>query len=802
MAGPFADLRVLDIAEGIGGPMAAWLFAELGADVLKVEPLQGDRLRGSPAFHVLNRSKRGVAIDLTASAGQARLAPLLRAADVAVVGGAPSSYATRGLDAERLRTLNDQLIVVQVPSYGSRGPLQDLPEDETLLAALSGLLSLQWSYRPGPVALTIPVAGYAHGLMTANAIAAALLAREAVGVGQVVECSGLGGAYAFESGSFVFGEEVSIIATSGDPKGRVPPYGLYQAADGRWLFIACLTEAFWVKLALALGLDDLLADPALQDGPLAMGDPAVAPRVRARLEAAFRSKPRDAWLQLLDAADVPCGPVQSRQDFMAEPQVRHMDMVATVEDPELGPTRQMGVPLTLSATPGAIRSGAPPLDPTAAPPAWEQRPPRRRQGSRRSPLEGTVVLDLATFIAGSYAPMMLADLGATVIKIEPHSGDPFRQFGLGFQGWNRGKRSLALDLKSEQGRQTLYRLVQQADVVVENYRAGVAERLQIDYDTLSSINPRLVMVSVTANGPTGPLRHQPGYDPILQARSGAAQQQGGGEHAEPVYFQIATADYCSAAVAACGAMAALYARGPTGRGQRVETSLLQNAMTAQAGQFIFYEGRPPDPPGGPDLLGWSAINRAYPCRGDGWIFIHLTHDRHWQALATRLKQHDWLTRWDFAAARSQPVEGALAARIAAEMRVWERDRLLDRLVAAGLPCAPCLSLEEIFTHPHIAANELAWQTVHLDFGPVRQTGAFARFSETPMHLQRPAPTIGQDSEAVLSEFGFTGGEISALIAAGAVTQANPDHPALGAESSTHASPSTSVRQRARRQPED
>ena len=771
MPGPYDGLRVVEISEGVGGPMAAMLLADLGAAVVKVEPPQGDRLRKTPAFHVLNRSKRGVVRNLQNPADRARLEPLLSRADIVIQGGLPDQYDPIGLGADALLRANPRLIVLQVPYYGSAGPLRETPEDETLLAAMSGMLQQQWAYADQPIALTIPLAGYAHAIMAANAVAAALVEREASGRGQVVECSGLGGAYAFQSGSFVFGDQTSLMSGLRDPKGVSPGYSLYEAAGGEWFFVGCLTPAFWTKLLLILDLPELLADPELQDGPLAMTDPGISARVRAHLAPVFASQSREHWMQVLAEADVPRGPVQTRLEFMAEPQVRHMNMAVTVEDPELGPTRQMGVPLSFSATPGAVQGPAPQLDALAPLPDWPAQPATVSTSATRSraPLVGTVVLDLATFIAGAYAPMVLADLGADVIKVEPHTGDPFRQFGYGFQGWNRGKRSLSLDLKSDVGRETFYQLVKRADVVVDNFRVGVLERLGLSYQALHAINPRIVMVSVTANGRSGPLAPLPGYDPILQARSGAMRAQGGDGH-EPVYYQVAISDYAAATMAAFGAMSALYVRARTGEGQYVNTSLLQNAMTVQAGQFLDAAGQPSDPPGGPDLIGWQALNRSYRCAGDGWFYLVVRNDQEWAGFARALGRQDWLERWDGSAARAEAVGSRLSDEIAATVRELDRDELVAGLVRARVPAAPCLVASEALTHPHAVANALDWRTEHPVWGRVHQTGAFARFQATPAHLQRPSPETGQHSREVLQQLGFDSPTIDGLIDDGVVVQ--------------------------------
>src|SRR5947208_7686506 len=194
------------------------------------------------------------------------------------------------------------------------------------------------------------------------------------------------------------------------------------------------------------------------------------------------------------------------------------------------------------------------------------------------PLDGIRVVDLTSYIAGSYAAMMVADLGAHVVKVESLEGDSFRELP-GFYGWNRGKRSIALNLKTAEGREVVERLARASDVLMENWRPGVADRLGVGHERLSALNPRLIYCSVTAFGSTGPYADRPGFDPLLQAMSGMMALQGFG--GPPQYLRIAVTDYYTASLAAQAMLTGLFVRERTGRGQRVETSLLHGALSLQ-----------------------------------------------------------------------------------------------------------------------------------------------------------------------------------------------------------------------------
>jgi crotonobetainyl-CoA:carnitine CoA-transferase CaiB-like acyl-CoA transferase len=377
----------------------------------------------------------------------------------------------------------------------------------------------------------------------------------------------------------------------------------------------------------------------------------------------------------------------------------------------------------------------------------------------RGALDGITVLDCSSYLAGPYGAMMLADLGASVIKVEPLEGDSFRELP-GFYGWNRGKRSVAVNLKEPAGREVLQRLVKTADVLIQNMRPGVAERLGMDSATLRAVNPRLIYCAMTAFGPDGPYRDRPGYDPVLQAMGGVQHLQGFG--GPPQFVRVAVTDYYTAALGAQAVLAALFVRERTGRGQHVETSLLQGVLALQSGSVVDY-------PGKPTFLRETPTYRLYQA-GDGqWFFLACGNQAFWAKLCKAIGRPEmtddprfgsWLLRGDNRDALMPMLEAAFATR--------SRDEWLTILSGHDIPCAPVQSLQEFMRDPGVQHLQMTVQYEHPEVGALTLMGQPLRFSETQAPDAGPPPVLGQHTRAVLREAGYTDGDIADLYRRGVI----------------------------------
>lgn len=761
----FSGFRVIDFCQGIAGPMATMLLADFGAEVIKVEPPGGDRAKGHPGYWCWNRNKRVVTLDLHQFEGLTAARELLATADAAVFDWTPGELERSGLDTVSVRGTDPALVHAWFPPYSPLGRWSQLPPDEGLLEAVSGVAWLQMSYEDRPTYLVTPQVHYGQAMLGAGAIASALYAKLRTGRGQELIVSGLHGVAAVESGGTIRAGEMFRLGGRGS-RGGVPNYRLYECADGKWFFLGTLTPQFFLKALEATDMLHLMALEGVEGEFTNLLKPGINQQVIEALEARFKEKPRQEWLDILHAAGVPRGPVGTIDEWFASETVRANGMRVELEHEQLGKVVMPGVPVKLSATPGGVRHLPQPAR------AEEIGPHARVQGGNAAPLPGgplagVRVLDLGAFIAGTYAPTILANWGADVIKVEPLEGDPFRTYGLGFVGYNRGKRSLAIDLKRPEGREAFFELVKVSDVVLDNYRLGVRERLGIDYAALRAVNPRIISCSVTGYGPEGPLAQDPGFDPLVQARSGLMALQGGDD--EPVFYQIPVNDTASAMMAAFGVVAALAAREVTGEGQEVTTCLANQSILTLSGEVTWYEGRPANPKGGLDLLGLSALNRYYRC-ADGWLLIAAAKPEQFHGVCAALGHPEWAGGWLAEQALREPVASPLAERIAGALAGMPRAEALDRLLTRGVPAAPALSAEELFEDPWLHASGYFEDFDHPELGPIRGPRLLGWFPEMPNGYPRRSPLVGEHSAEVLRECGFAEERIAALLAAGVVRQ--------------------------------
>lgn len=381
------------------------------------------------------------------------------------------------------------------------------------------------------------------------------------------------------------------------------------------------------------------------------------------------------------------------------------------------------------------------------------------------PLTGIKIIDITTMINGPFASRLLCDMGADVIRIEPEDGDPWRGMGGGFLSFNRGKRCLSINLKKPEAMPIMEKLVKQSDILVENARWGVFHKLGLDFETLSKINPSLNYLSVLGHGSAPPYSDQPGYDPLFQARSGQSAGQGGrGE--PPVFHQLALNDVANPMLGAFGVALSLLARARNnnGKGQHIESSLTNASIALQSGEFMDYEGMEKKDLGSDRLVGTSALCRHYQAKDDRWIMLVCPRDIHWQNLCETLGTPGLTndSRFINEEVRKEN-DSALAEILIDAFKTKTSDEWVEVLIANNVPASKGLVAEELFNDPHCLETDVFDERFHPLFKDVKQQGIITKLSETPGVIQRTAPLLGEHTEIVLAELGYSDQEIAKLI---------------------------------------
>jgi crotonobetainyl-CoA:carnitine CoA-transferase CaiB-like acyl-CoA transferase len=372
-------------------------------------------------------------------------------------------------------------------------------------------------------------------------------------------------------------------------------------------------------------------------------------------------------------------------------------------------------------------------------------------------LDHLLVLDLTSHLSGPYCAMLLADHGAEVIKIEPPKGDSARGMppfingeSAPFMTWNRNKRSVVMDLKQPADHERLLGLVDRADILIENYRPGVLDRLGLGWDVLHARNPRLILASISGFGQTGPYASRGGFDLITQAMSGLMSTNGPAE-GDPFRLPIAISDVTAGMFLAFGVLAAVEARHRSGVGQRVETSLLEAATSLAVYESAHYFATGTRPP----RIGQAHRGSSpYQCfaTADGYITIGASEQKFFEAFCDILGCPDLLTDPRFKSNADRVMHNdALVTLLAEPLRLQPSAHWLVELEKAGIPAGPVLNYDEVFTDPHILAREMVARTEHKVTGTFHTLGVTVKLSDTPGSVRLPAPLLGEHTDEVLGE---------------------------------------------------
>lgn len=791
-----AGLRVVEFSTNLIGAHVGQVLADFGAEVTMVEPPGGNPLRAQPAWPFWARGKRSVMLDLAETAQLQTARDLAGSADVVVQTWRPGVAERLGLDYESLSEANDGLVLAAVTGFGQTGPLKDMKAYEAIVMAKVGGLDAFGGItpRPGPAFTSAPFASFSASQVALHGILGALIEREGSGRGQQVDVSLAQSLAAHDTWGWLIAmlldryEGAFSPAAPFDNETQTPNSPLFfrlmvgLSQDGRWMQLSQTTDKLWNAFLEMAGMDDVLeagADPAANE------DPAVRVAFWERLLDLLRSESYDHWLGLFDEhPDVWAETFRSGTELLDHPQMVHDNQVVSPEVAGLGPVRQPGPLVKLHQTPGSADGAVPALDEHGAEirdaPQGGSDDAAVGEGPTDPPLSGVTIVELGTFYAGPFGATLLTDLGARVIKLEPLEGDPIRHImpfpEVGGIKVLAGKESVAVDINTPEGKGIALELIGRADVVLQCFRAGVPERLGLDFASVREVNPDLVYLNAPGYGTSGPYGHRPAFAPTIGAGSGLAMRNIGpsvSEHPEKLDLpdvKAATArlsqatmgyahsDGFSALGVATGLLLAILARKRGGPAQEATTTMLSTLAHALGEGMIEYADCPPLAEADAELHGLSALYRLYPA-DDGWVFLAAPQPGEWGDLVEALASWTDLgsdERFADAGSRAQH-DGALAETLAAVFAQrspadWEAD-----LVGRDVACVEVTPgpIERIVTSDEGLGREHGYlvDREHETLGEYIRLAPIVRFSRSE-GLAGEAPLAGRDTDAVLAEIGY------------------------------------------------
>ncbi len=808
---PLAGLVVVELATGVAGPYAGKLLAAFGADVIKVEPPGGDPTRRegprmgprpdgerSPLFAHLNADKRSVVADVGAADGRRIVDSLLAGADLVVESAGPN--APDGYHPSELRSRHPHLVVTSVTPFGCTGPYAGLPGNDLIAYAMGGPMHATGLAEREPIKLAGRIVEYQCGAVAALASLAAVTVAETSGSGSHVDVSN------FETQAGSIDRRMALLLRHiftgriGEREGGnrigVVPAGIYPTADG---YCQIVFAPNWMDRVSAM-----LDHPELSErlaAPDWMDDPDI-PELMS--EAMFTWTVQRTKQEAMDEAQsmgLAVMPLNSTADILDDPHFRERGYWTEVEHPELGTYTSPGAQFHLGNAwrppTGAPLLGAHTDEVRDNPPT-----PRRRTttDTPRLPLEGVRVLDLSVVWAGPLTTALLGDLGAEVIRLDnpnlfptatrgaiprPRPGHEaelgqfwgvFPDDDAGDRPWNRvgafliharGKKGVTLDLRTELGRETFMRLVDESDVFVENNSVKVLGQLGIDWETLHRRNPRLIVARMPSLGLHGPYRDYIGFGAHMEAICGLTSLRGYRDLDPSVLDATYFMDPASGVAGAFAIMCALRRREQTGVGELVELAQAENLLN-YIGEYLIdasITGEPHERHG--NRHPHRAPQGVYPCEGENrWIAISVADDGQWSALRSLMGDPDWATAdLDDEDVRRAPHD-ELDERLATWTSGQRRDELADRLRAAGVESGPVLDDADLVADPHIAARGFLRPNSSSDVPESPFPGHLWKWDGPPL-AWGPLSVMGRDNDEIYrGVLGLDDEEMAALEAEG------------------------------------
>jgi crotonobetainyl-CoA:carnitine CoA-transferase CaiB-like acyl-CoA transferase len=636
--------------------------------------------------------------------------------------------------------------------------------------------NFQEGVRPhGPHFLGWPHAIYGAAWMLQIGILGALYERARTGLGQTVTTSLLDGAAILSNARWLGGKKMGPVLLPGSrittrPSNLRLIVGLFECADGIWIQVHTGPRGAFERMLKVVGRGDLVLEGAGVHALATPLEPTIAEELWGHLDTFFKQKPSVYWCDVLAQADVCCMPALKPGEALWLEQMEKNGLADIAPDG----TRMLGRLAKYSRSAMKLRREVPTVgqhnetlltgrSAAANGARVGNGAPVAATSTRIGPLDGILVLDFGAYMAGPFANRLFADLGARVIKIEEYGGDPMRGPQLSsFLGVQRGKESIAVDLKSAEGRRIAHDLARRADLVHHNLRAGAMERLGVGWEDLRALNPRLIFCHSSGYGNDGPWSKLPTFEPLHSALTGMLVRTGGAGN--PPDHYLTHMDYGCGLTSCAMVLAALVERERSGIGQYLEVPQTGAGLFAMSDVYGTADHRIETFPLDRGQRGHSPANALYQT-ADGWVVVACYSEREWTGLcrALGLDAAGWPS---FAEVRNQALNASpAAAMICAAMLELSKAAALRRLRAEDVPAASPepFSPAEVIAEPTLRSRGVIVTEDHFDAGEVAEVGHTVRFSNASRWNLRPAPVTGQHSVTVLRELGRSEAEIARLI---------------------------------------
>jgi crotonobetainyl-CoA:carnitine CoA-transferase CaiB-like acyl-CoA transferase len=789
---PLDDLRVVEISDRIAGAYCGKLLLDAGAEVLKVEPPGGDPLRrftasgaalpdgvDSPLFGYLSAGKRS----LTVPASDNAFTESLAGADVVILAASPADAERLGVDPERLLRVAPRCVVVTISDFGWTGPWAERAATEFTLQAWSGSTGFRGQPDGPPISVGGEIGEYQGGALAAFGALAVRRRVRGGGPGEHLDLSMLEAmTLTMQSCEWLHTQLIGVppIARSVEVPSVEP------ARDG-YVGITMVTGQQWLDFAAMVDCPELMDNPELSRQ---LGRWKYRDRIRELIGPWMRERTVDEIVELGALFRLPIAQIGNGATI---PGMDHV-LARSILTASPAGFSQPRVPWRMSIAEPARLRAAPALGEADGDVHWQPRPPgtddRLREGHRSVspasglPLEGVRIVDLTAFWAGPSATHLLGAFGAEVIKIESvqrpdgirYSGgmrsdvDDWWEYGWLFQGVNTNKRSVTLNLESDDGRRLIRSLIAQADAVIENFSPRVMEHFGLAHDSLLELNPRVVVVRMPAFGLDGPWRDRIGFAPTMEQIAGLAWVTGFPDG--PPTPPRGACDPLAGAHAALALLAAVEFADRTGCGQLVELPMIETVLNVTASQIIESEvlGVTRDRRG--NRGHGAAVQNLYRCSGDDrWVAVSIRCDRDWMALFDVMDRPPWMAD-DGLSTHHQRLQRAddIDRRLAQWFATADLDAVVETLAGAGIPAAAVVSPSEVTDNEQLRHRGFFEKLVHPRTGPVLYPRPpFAPLAGEQKWLRRAAPTLGQHNNEVLSKLcGLSPSELETLAAQGVI----------------------------------